>query len=450
MARFRRKTCFAAITLTSFVFVITVILKYFTPEDNGFSNTFGLGFLPVIRKMDKDNIKVESESKKDSNAPKTMTKGTAEEKTKNLELVLQRLPEPNYNMHAFYYTWYGNPQFDGKYIHWDHPLLPHWDPKVASNYPNGRHSPPDDIGANFYPALGAYSSRDPSVIEAHMQQLRTASIAVSWYPPGKHDENGDSTDDILPLLLDVAHKYQVKVAFHIEPFKGRDDRSMFDSVKYIMEKYGKHPAFYKYERTPGDVLPLFYVYDSYLQSPDTWAKLLKKTEEGSIRNTPYDGIFVALLVEEKHKRDILAAGFDGVYTYFATNGFSYGSSQNNWPAIKAFCNEHNLIFIPSVGPGYVDTSIRPWNYRNTRNRINGKYYETSLRAALETKPPIISITSFNEWHEGTQIESAVPKTGSQGAYSDYLPLKPNFYLEITSRWAKKFEEEQEKWLQLTK
>ncbi len=106
-----------------------------------------------------------------------------------------------------------------------------------------------------------------------------------------------------------------------------------------------------------------------------------------------------------------------------------------------------MVFVPSVGPGYIDTSIRPWNSQNTRNRINGKYYETSFNAAVDARPQIISITSFNEWHEGTQIEKAIPKTWGKTVYVDYLPHKPAIYLEITQKWARKFSEEQKKWLE---
>lgn len=90
----------------------------------------------------------------------------------------------------------------------------------------------------------------------------------------------------------------------------------------------------------------------------------------------------------------------------------------NWKNIKAFCNGNNLLFIPSVGSGYIDTSIRPWNNHNTRKRVNGQYYETAL-AALNTRLEIITITSFNEWHEGTQIERAVPKKTINHMYLDY-------------------------------
>jgi len=53
--------------------------------------------------------------------------------------------------HAFYYSWYGNPETNGHWRHWDHP--------VAARTEEQKHTcvPPDDIGANFYPAMGLYS-----------------------------------------------------------------------------------------------------------------------------------------------------------------------------------------------------------------------------------------------------------------------------------------------------
>ncbi|KAJ3612864.1 hypothetical protein NHX12_019121 [Muraenolepis orangiensis] len=439
MARLRRRTCLLSLGLLLLVFIVTVVLKTFAPTEYQFG-------VPGVRELfphiDGPDLKADSKAE-----PSKMDDPLKAERDAKLEAVLKKFPPPNYNLHAFYYIWYGNPNFDGKYIHWDHPQMPHWDSKVAQAYPQGRHAPPDDIGANFYPALGAYSSRDPSVVEAHMQQLRTAAIgvvAVSWYPPSLKDVNGEPVDNIVPMLMDIANKYSVKVAFHIEPYKDRDETSMLKNIKYIIDTYGGHPAFFRHRTASGKVLPLFYVYDSYLLNSEQWAKLLKHTESGSVRDTPYDAVFVALMVDEKHKRDILTAGFDGLYTYFATNGFSYGSTHRNWESIGTFCEDNNLLFVPSVGPGYVDTGVRPWNFQNTRNRISGKYYENALSAALQAKPHFISITSFNEWHEGTQIEMAVPKAG-QTPYLDYLPNKPAVYLEITRKWAAIFGSERQRW-----
>ncbi|XP_069582448.1 glycoprotein endo-alpha-1,2-mannosidase [Ranitomeya imitator] len=445
MTRFRRRTC---ITLAVFIFIVCSImmgLKSLRPETAVFGNPFGLGLLPELQKV---TVFEKNSATKMNNLKHTKEHDDRILSPKPDDLIME-LPAPNYDIHVFYYTWYGNPQYDGKYIHWNHDQLKHWDAKIANNYPTGKHKPPEDIGSNFYPEIGLYSSRDPSVLEAHMQQLRSAAIGVislSWYPAEMSDDNGIPAEDLVPNILDTAHKYSLKITFHIEPYINRDDRSLHDDVKYIVDKYGEHPAFYKYKTRTGRSLPMFYIYDSYLTSSDSWAKLLTSSGSHSLRNTKYDGIFVALLVEEKQKFDIQKSGFDGMYTYFAANGFTYGSSHQHWQSLKDFCDSNNLIFIPSVGPGYIDTSIRPWNFKNTRNRINGKYYETALNAALLVRPSIISITSFNEWHEGTQIEAAVPKKNAEMKYEDYLPHKPNIYLELTRKWSEKYMKEREQWL----
>lgn len=171
MARFRFKTCIGSVALVSFLLIITLILKALTPEGPSLYSPRDVRVIPDQRndpQIQRDSKKTPEETKMDDSAESN--------RNAELEATLRKFPPPNYYLHAFYYVWYGNPKFDGKYIHWDHPQLPHWDAKMAQGYPQGRHSPPDDIGSNFYPSLGPYSSRDPSVLEAHMQQLRTAAI----------------------------------------------------------------------------------------------------------------------------------------------------------------------------------------------------------------------------------------------------------------------------------
>ena len=38
-------------------------------------------------------------------------------------------------------------------------IAENWDKSDKKVYPTGDHQPPEDIGANFYPSLGPYSSR---------------------------------------------------------------------------------------------------------------------------------------------------------------------------------------------------------------------------------------------------------------------------------------------------
>ena len=85
--------------------------------------------------------------------------------------------------------------------------------------------------------------------------------------------------------------------------------------------------------------------------------------------------------------------------------------------------------------------MRPWNTRNTHARRKGLYYEAAWRTALAAAAAparMISITSFNEWHEGTVIEPAIPMRCGNYTYEDYQPNKPDFYLELTAKWVKEF------------
>ncbi|XP_065837717.1 glycoprotein endo-alpha-1,2-mannosidase-like [Oscarella lobularis] len=348
------------------------------------------------------------------------------------------LPLPNYNVHAFYYPWYGTPDVDGEYIHWNHPFLPHWNKEETAKYPSGKHQPPDDIGSNFYPEIGAYSSKNETVVHLHMYQIRLAGIGVavvSWYPPDKKDDNGKSLDSVMPLLLQVAHEHKLKIAIHSEPYKERDATHMRNDIVYFMDKYGNHPAMYRFKKTNDVSLPMVYVYDSYLTDTQDWIDLLQPNGKSTVRGTKYDCVFISLLVTDRHKGLIERANFDGFYTYFAANGFTYGSTHRNWPQLKEIADKTGKLFIPSIGPGYVDTQVRPWNGQTTRDRQSGMYYMNSFQDALRLKPPIVSITSFNEWHEGTQIEPAVPKKTPQFTYLDYGKQGPLSYLEATRHYA---------------
>lgn len=265
---------------------------------------------------------------------------------------------------------------------------------------------------------------------------------LSWYPPGMADDNGGDSQGLVSVLLDEAQSQGIKIAFLIEPYANLTVTNLRQNLQYIHETYSKHPAFYKRRAAAfGDRrrLPVFYLYDSYRISPEQWGRLLSKKGELSVRGTELDAVFLALLVDFKHRADIKRAQFDGFFTYFAANGFSHGSSWKNWNSLASFAKKNSLLFVPSVGPGYVDTQVRPWNGKNTRDRRRGNYYGLAWRTALGADAKIVSVTSFNEWHEGTQIEPAEPaQTGEKNfTYLSYEPEDPDFYLRETRHWVEK-------------
>ncbi len=327
---------------------------------------------------------------------------------------------------VFYYGWYGNPAVDRQYHHWNHDILPHWKDPQWNNL--GNYKGGDDIGANFYPALGNYSSNDSEIIGKHMKMIKDSGVGVvviSWLGKDSY------TDKSVTKYLDAADRQGLKIAFHIEPFY-KNISEFKEQISYLIHTYSGHHAFYRKEGKP-----LFYVYDSYKISPEEWSKLLSENGKETLRKTDLDALYIGLWVEKNDAVFFDKAGFDGFYTYFASEGFVFGSTVSNWDYLSQYAKEHRLIFIPCVGPGYSDTRIRPWNGANFKSRENGKYYERMFDAAIKVKPELIGVTSFNEWHEGTQIEPAVSKKAGDFTYEDY-GKDPRFYIKETKRLADRF------------
>ena len=193
---------------------------------------------------------------------------------------------------------------------------------------------------------------------------------------GKTDGEGMSTDPVVPLLFESAEKYDAKIAFHIEPypgtilftnimyelelihlFIGRNEKSLKEDLKYLVDKYGASNSFYR--DTNNGNRPVIYLYDSYHTKPEDWAKILDPKSSETIRGTKYDTIVLGLYLNSKDKDSTKAAHFDGVYTYFAAEGFTEGSSSRVWGSLASWGRDTNKIISISIGPGYDDTRIRP-------------------------------------------------------------------------------------------
>ena len=154
-----------------------------------------------------------------------------------------------------------------------------------------------------------------------------------------------------------------------------------------------------------------------------------------LRGTDADAMLLSLYIDERDDDFLIEAGIDGAYSYFAADGFTHGATAAKWHAIVERLGARGKHFVPSVGPGYDDTRIRPWNAHNMRAREAGAYYDRMWEAALAITPFAISITSYNEWGEGTQIEGARTHTSKAGeVYLGYEPHAPDFYLQRTSQW----------------
>lgn len=334
----------------------------------------------------------------------------------------------NYNAVCFYYNWYGSTKTDGNPYHWAHKVMKQNEKDTITAFFSGE----GNIGANFYPQAGEYSSADSNIIDLHMQQISTAGIgvvAVTWLG------NNDYSFKSVPAILNAAARYGIKICFQIEPVVRKTAFTTRYEIEYLISKFGMHTAFYRNTKTNR---PMFFVYDSYIIDAGQWAQVLTSNGSHTIRNTSFDADVIGLWVTEKEEEFFQTSGFDGYYTYFASAGFTYGSTPKNWKRLQQWAQQNNKIFIPSVGPGYLDERIRPWNAANTKSRANGKYYDDMFDALIKSGTQWVGITSFNEWHEGTQIEPAKPFMIHDFKYEDYEPLAPDYYLKRTRYWLEKF------------
>ena len=329
-------------------------------------------------------------------------------------------PEPSYRVAAFYYPWYGNKDFDGAWIHWD----------------QAGYNPPRDIGSDYYPILGAYSSMDSKTVAQHFAWLREAGAGVivsSWWGQWSRE------DQAVPLLLDIAERYGIRVAFHIEPYGGRTAVRLVNDLKYLYSRYGDHPAFCRITASSrwspdGRSKGLFYLWSARFPDSDADAVEASYWREAvdAIHALPDGGL---VLADETGSNWVDGGHFDGLYSYAVidldeSDGYSWarGLPPDAW-------------YVPGVNPGFSARRIRyPADLYTPRR--DGVTYEERWEAALGVgvEPALVTITTFNEWHEGTQIEpAAVGATNGLGyTYEDYGSLGPEGYLTVTRQWGARF------------
>jgi glycoprotein endo-alpha-1,2-mannosidase len=261
----------------------------------------------------------------------------------------------------FFYPWYSNMRHDGAFAHWT----------------QGGHNPPFDVASQFYPLRGAYSSGDPGVLRAQMHDIAVAGVdevVSSWWGQGSPE------DRRLPAVIRAAKRDHLRVGVQLEPYAGRTVDSVGADLVYL-RKLGIRDV---------------YIYRSTDFTAEEWWAVTRQPNG------------MRLLAQTGRVGFAARAGFAGFYTYdiLIYDGAKLGRMCDQARTLGILC-------APSVGPGYEaaaatgDTRVKP--------RLDGGTYDSMWRAANDAGADIVTITSYNEWSEGTQIEPA----GHGGRYESY-------------------------------
>ena len=291
---------------------------------------------------------------------------------------------PTPQVAIFYYAWYGAPVTDGAWLHWD----------------QGGNTPPRAIGSNFYPARGPYSSGQGSVVRAQMREIAATgvdTVIVSWWGPGSLE------DARLRPVASAAHAAGLQVAIHVEPWVGRTPDGVVKALRGLT----------------GLGIRDVYVYDSSDYPDEEW--------KAALAGLSGFRVFAHTSLPGK----ALKGGFQGLYTY---DVLVYDGS--SFTRMCQSARQLGLVCAPSVGPGF--DSRRATGDPRIRDRSDGRWYDHMWQSAIRASPDVVTITSYNEWHEGTQIEPARRAFGSYLSYDGAWGLRgqqaSRAYLDRTAYW----------------
>ena len=284
----------------------------------------------------------------------------------------------------FYYPWYANPTKDGRWAHW-----------------YVEHDGTPVLSTPYFPSRGLYSSSNAKIVAAQMREIAESGVGtlvVSWW-------GFDSPEnDRLSLVEQAAAKQGLDIAIHIEPYRGRTPASAAQDIVALHEERG---------------VTDFYVYDADRDAASEWAEALAPLDDVRVfGHTPLVG-------------RAKASGFDGLYTYDVITW--------NGALFRRLCTQAHaagLLCAPSVGPGY-DARLAT-RLESVRPRSDGLTYDRMWKTALKANPDLVTVTSYNEWQEGTQIEPArvaIGKVSYEGAWGKNGVAAQRAYLAATARWA---------------
>ncbi|MGE0446722.1 MAG: glycoside hydrolase family 99-like domain-containing protein, partial [Vicinamibacterales bacterium] len=295
------------------------------------------------------------------------------------------------------------------------------------------------------PALGEYQSLDPDVVNTHVRWAAEYGIdffIISWNAAGNTADR-----QARELLLPALEQSSVRQAPIIETLAYRDidlfnpdDRAALNAeVRYVAENYLGHPSAMRI-----DGRPLLFLYTTRRLQGDIVGWLAEvRVELATLGINPYivgdEAFWQPADLDRLHEFDAITAY--NVYDWPLTQHAGWASDSTFFEDVDALfsrwreaARDTGIAFIPNALPGYNDRGVRleedhyviPRAARRFGYRTG--FFERSIELAKEHVDPelkLVTITSFNEWHEWTQIEpareSGKSPAGNPEAYTQGFP-----------------------------
>jgi hypothetical protein len=247
----------------------------------------------------------------------------------------------------------------------------------------------DQSGINpfthYHPSLGFYNGASSSIVASQIQAMLYGKISVgiaSWWG------QGSQTDAKMPLLLATASGTGFHWAIYYEA-EGSSDPSgaqIASDLAYINSHYGASPSLYKVNGKP-----VIFVYAQ-----------------------PADGCGMAARWAQAN-----SSGADYVVLKVFSGHASCAAQPNDWHQYSpAVADDRQAGHSYSISPGF-------W-LANSTQRLGRDLarWQQSVRNMVVSREPWQLVTTFNEWGEGTAVESASEWSSASG-YGAYLDVLHN-------------------------
>jgi hypothetical protein len=286
---------------------------------------------------------------------------------------------------AFYYGWWGTPAVSGRWRHWEG--VQPGSTVIASTL--------------HYPEGGPYDSHDPAVVERQAAQAERAGITgfiYSWWGRGQFEDDG------VQLLLDAAARHHLKVSIYLETVRGRSaaerQAEAAEDLGYILSRYAAHPAWLSVAGRP-----VIFIYNKAFQLAGNW-------NWSAIRREAEVGVAARPLLFIDWRNPQVLAEFDGIHRYDVTHDVG-GVPLARLPAAAAASDADQVamaggrIACVTILPGHDVGKARRRPDPYATDRDSGEPYRVLWQQAIQADPDWVLIVSWNEWHEGSEIEPSV-------------------------------------------